>query len=157
MYKYFKKDDYNVMEFDFDSITEFLRYNDEAPICRSFRNESLASNTGTYSFTKTHSYDEAQELCKYGFHEEFEKLVDLKYSLEKYIKMKGARVDNIITMLDMLRMLKLIWKEALYQCLIEKTPKENISIFIIILRFCVMFLLNKYLIEELLLYVWLRY
>ena len=91
MYKYFKKDDYNVMEFDFDSITEFLRYNDEAPICRSFKDESLASNTGTYSFTKTHSYDEAQELCKYGFHEEFEKLVDLKYSLEKYIKMKGAR------------------------------------------------------------------
>ena len=78
MYKYFKKDEYNVMEFDFDSITEFLRYNEEAPICRTFKDERLASDTGDYSFTKTHSYDEAKELCKYGFHEKFEKLVDLK-------------------------------------------------------------------------------
>lgn len=32
MYKHYKKGDYDIMEYDFDSITEFLDYIDSAPI-----------------------------------------------------------------------------------------------------------------------------
>ena len=85
MYKYYKKNDYNVMEFDFDSITEFLDYIETAPISEGYENSRLASESDDYDFTRTHSLGEAKELIKYGYHENFEKLVGLKYSLEKFI------------------------------------------------------------------------
>ena len=91
MYKYYRKNDKNVMEYDFDSITEFLDYIETAPISRGYRDSRLASETGDYEFTRTRSLAEAKELIKYGYHEEFEKLVGLKYSLEKYIKMSRMR------------------------------------------------------------------
>ena len=91
MYKYYKKNDMNVMEYDFDSITEFLDYIESAPISKGYKNSNLSSETGSYDFTKTNSLDEAKELIKYGYHENFEKLVGLKYSLEKYIKMSRMR------------------------------------------------------------------
>ena len=87
MYRYYDKNRYHVMEYRFDSITEFLDYIDNAPISRSFRGCSLSSETGDYGFTQSHSLEEAKELIKYGYHQDFEKLVELKYSLEKYIKM----------------------------------------------------------------------
>ena len=32
MYRYYKKDEFDVMEYDFDSITEFINYLDNTPI-----------------------------------------------------------------------------------------------------------------------------
>ena len=87
MYRYYKKNEMNIMQYNFDSITEFLDYIETAPISDSFSGHSLESENGGYNFTRTNSLDEAKELCKYGYHENFDKLVDLKYSLEKYIKM----------------------------------------------------------------------
>lgn len=92
MYKYYKKDDYNVMEYDFDSITEFIEYIERTPINSNvwgYRN--LSSETGDYDFCKTSSFEEAKELCKYGYHENFDKLVELKNTLEKYIKMSNKK------------------------------------------------------------------
>ena len=92
MYKYYKKGDYNVMEYDFDSITEFLEYIETAPVNSDvWRHRDLSSETGSYDFCKTRSLDEAKELCKYGYHENFDKLVELKNTLEKYIKMSNKK------------------------------------------------------------------
>lgn len=92
MYKYYKKDDYDIMEYDFDSIAEFLDYIENAPINSGvwgYRN--LSSETGDYDFCKTQSLEEAKELCKYGYHDNFEKLVELKNTLEKYIKLSRKK------------------------------------------------------------------
>ena len=97
MYKHYKKGDYDIMEYDFDSITEFLDYIDSAPInSEIWGYRSLASETENYYFCKTHSLEEAKDLCRYGYHENFEKLVELKMTLEKYIKLsrKQSRQYN---------------------------------------------------------------
>ena len=87
MYKYYRKNNKNVMEYDFDSITEFLDYIDNAPVSDGFRGRHLSSEDQDFSFTRTDSLEQAKEFCKYGYHEDFDRLVELKYSLEKYIKM----------------------------------------------------------------------
>ena len=92
MYKYYKKGDYNVMEYDFDSITEFLEYIETTPVNNNvWGNMYLESEMGSYDFCRTKSLDEAKELCKYGCHENFDKLLELKNTLEKYIKKKKKK------------------------------------------------------------------
>ena len=90
MYKTYHKNGYDVMYYRFDSIAEFVDYLANAPVqYRAF--DSLSSETGSYSFTQTESLDEALDLIKFGYHEDFEKLVQLKLKLEKYIKMSKKR------------------------------------------------------------------
>ena len=95
MYKYYKKNDYNnmVMEYTFDSITEFLDYLDNTRInTHIWRNKKLKSEAdNNYDFYKTHSLEEAKELCRYGDYKKFDKLVELKSTLEKYIKMSNKK------------------------------------------------------------------
>ena len=87
MYRYYKKDEFDVMEYDFDSIMEFIDYLDNTPINTDIWDlKELGSNTDDYKFFKTHSLQEAEDLCKYGYHENFDKLIKLKVNLEKYIK-----------------------------------------------------------------------
>ncbi len=77
MYRYYRKEGYNVMEYDFDSITEFINYIDNTPTNRDvWGRRELASQTGDYDFCKTRSLEEAKELCKLGNHDRFEKLVE---------------------------------------------------------------------------------
>lgn len=88
MYKYYGKDDFKVMEYDFESITEFIDYLDSTSTNYDvWGYRTLSSSTGDYDFCKTRTLEEAKELCKFGYHEDFEKLVELKSTLEKYIKM----------------------------------------------------------------------
>lgn len=87
MYKYYKKDNFNIMEYDFDSITEFINYLDNNKTSKSFEGEYLASYNEKYEFTKTSSFEEAEKLCKSGYHEEYDKLIELKLKLEKYIRL----------------------------------------------------------------------
>ena len=92
MYRYYKKGEINVMEYDFDSITEFIDYLDDTPINTNIWDcGNLASDTGSYDFCKTHSFQEAKDLCKFGLHDKFDKLVELKLTLEKYIKMSRKK------------------------------------------------------------------
>lgn len=92
MYRYYKKKEYDVMEYAFDSITEFINYIDNTPINEKiWGNKFLESTSNDYNFCKTHSFEEAEEMCKFGYHEDFEKLVELKLTLEKYIKMSNKR------------------------------------------------------------------
>lgn len=87
MYRYYSKDSYKIMEYDFDSIYEFIDYLDNTPTnMKIWKNIDLASNEHDYGFYKTRSLEEAKEYCKFGYHEDFDKLVELKLDLEKYIK-----------------------------------------------------------------------
>lgn len=92
MYRYYRKGQSNVMEYDFDSITEFIDYLDNTPTNTDIWGcIDLASITGDYAFCKTRSLQEAKDFCKFGFHEDFDKLVELKSTLEKYIKMSSKK------------------------------------------------------------------
>lgn len=90
MYKTYRKNGYNVMYYRFDSISEFVDYLKNAPV-QHYAFDRLASETGSYGFTQTSSFEEALDLMKFGYHEDFEKLVQLKLKLEKYIKMSKKR------------------------------------------------------------------
>ena len=61
MYKYYRKGNTNIMEYDFDSITEFLNYIENTPVSSSFDGRRLASEDNDYGFTKTRSLDQAKE------------------------------------------------------------------------------------------------
>ena len=93
MYKYYKKNNYNVMEYRFDSITEFLGYIENAPIRHDIFT-TLESESSNYEFYKTSSLSEAKAFCKYGYHDDFEKLKELKYKLEKYIKLSKQKTKQ---------------------------------------------------------------
>lgn len=85
MYKYYKKGDYYVMYYRFDSLTEYLNHLENTEIdYRKFPNPSSIDTNSSWAGTKT--YEEAVELCKYGYHENYENLINLKLQLEKYVK-----------------------------------------------------------------------
>lgn len=90
MYKYYKKNEYNVMHYRFDSINEFTEYLTVTPIKKDIFKKP-DSIFGSYSFCKTKNFDEAINLLKYGYHEDFDKLIKLKLTLEKYIKLSNKK------------------------------------------------------------------
>ena len=95
MYRYYKKDDYFVMEYDFNSITEFIDYLDNTPINMDvWGSKYLKSEDNNYDFRQTHSLQEAKDLCKFGLHEDFDKLIELKFTLETYIKMSNKKMQQ---------------------------------------------------------------
>lgn len=90
MYRYYRKNNYNIMEYSFDSIMEFIDYIENTEV-RNDIFSSLSSETGDYDFCKTRTLEEAKNFLKYGYHEDFEKLKELKYKLEKYIKLSKQK------------------------------------------------------------------
>lgn len=92
MYKYYYKNDYWVMEYVFYSLTDYIDYLENTPVNYSgFGTHFLQSVDGYYSFCQTSSLDEAKKLCKFGYHEDFDKLMDLKVKLEKFIKLSNNK------------------------------------------------------------------
>lgn len=90
MYKYYKKSGYKVMYYRFDSIFEFIEYLTTTPINKDIFYDPH-SISGSYDFCKTHTFEEAIELIKYGYHENFDKLMELKLKLEKYVKLSSKK------------------------------------------------------------------
>lgn len=90
MYKLYKKDNYTVMHFRFDSITEYITFLKSNPI-RSDVFPNPDSIEKSYSFTQTHSLEEAMNLCQFGYHKDFDKFTELKMKLEKYVKMSSKK------------------------------------------------------------------
>ena len=90
MYKYYEKSGYKVMYYRFDSIFEFVEYLANNPINRDivYKPQSIYAS---YDFCQTHTFEEAIELIKYGYHENFDKLMELKLKLEKYIKLSSKK------------------------------------------------------------------
>ena len=84
MYIYYKKDQYDIMEYNFDSITEFIDYLNNTLVNTNVWNlERLSSEKGDFEFCQTNSLEDAKNMCKYGLHEDFNKLIELKLKLEK--------------------------------------------------------------------------
>ena len=93
MYRLYKKNDYHVMYFRFDSITEFTDFLNSNSVCFDvFTNPSSVKDD--YHFTKTHSLEEAINLCKFGYHEDFDRLIELKLKLEKFVKMSTKKTKQ---------------------------------------------------------------
>ena len=90
MYKLYRKNNYNVMHFRFDSITEFITFLNSNPVCSEVFSDP-SSISGSYDFTQTHSLEEAIDLCRFGYHKDFNKLIELKMKLEKYVKMSSKK------------------------------------------------------------------
>lgn len=91
MYKYYKKNDWNVMYYYFDSISEFISYIDKTPISDGFKGHSLDSEAKDSGWYRTSNMEEAKQLAKYGYHENFDKFLELKVKLEKYIKISTQK------------------------------------------------------------------
>lgn len=54
---------------EFSSITDFVKYINETPTNDAFKGKTLYSEEGSYTFTKTGSYEEAINLLKNGWKE----------------------------------------------------------------------------------------
>jgi len=93
MYKYHEKNNYKVMEYEFSSIASFIDYINNHEVNSNVFND-LSSESGDYDFCQTNSLEEAKNLCLYGCHKDFDKLVELKYTLEKYIKMSKKKTKQ---------------------------------------------------------------
>lgn len=94
MYKYYKKNDWNIMNYYFESITEFIDYIDNAQISNAFRDETLSSESRDYSWYRTNNLQEAKELAKYGYSENFDRFLELKDKFEKYIKLSSIKAKQ---------------------------------------------------------------
>lgn len=96
MYRYYEKNGYNVMHYVFDSITEYLDYLDKQKTSEGFRYSSLSSqqvsDEGTWEGTKT--YEEAKQLAKYGYKENYDTFINLKNQLDSYIKVGAKRIKQ---------------------------------------------------------------
>lgn len=87
--KKYKKCGYTVFEFEFQSANDFLRHLEQNPINTEFFHEgnmlSLRNDLHDDSWNKTKSYEEAVQLCRYGYHEDFDRLLRLKDILERFL------------------------------------------------------------------------
>lgn len=61
---------------EFDSMNEFYKYICDTPFNEAFRWERHSSVDGSYSFTKTHNYEEAVDLFHNGWDDMAKKLTD---------------------------------------------------------------------------------
>jgi|GEM_PF-1116152 len=88
MYKYHKKNELNVMEYDFDSMRDLLGFVESAPLSNVWKNaKTYSEDTENPGFYGTENLKEAMDLCKYGQHDSgYNKLLSLKENLDRYIK-----------------------------------------------------------------------
>lgn len=87
--KKYKKSGYTVFEFEFQSANDFLRHLENQPINTEFFHEgnmiSARNLINDDLWNKTKSFEEAVQLCRYGYHEDFDKLLRLKDILERHL------------------------------------------------------------------------
>lgn len=93
MYRYYKKNGYQIMYYDFDSINSFLQYLERQPVNTEVFNphKLLSHQADEGKWYNTHNFEEAVELAKYGSKEDFDKFYELKIQLEKHIKLNTKR------------------------------------------------------------------
>ena len=92
----YKKDEYSVYEYRFQSLDSFIEYILNGEINqRAFDAKHLSSLEGSYRFTKTKSLDEAIRLCKYGWNEDFDRLLSLKTAVDKKFLDSDTSVKRI--------------------------------------------------------------
>jgi len=91
MYKYYNKNNYDIMYYYFESIYEFINYIENQEVSKPFKRATLASEKLDYDWFKTRNIDEAKKLATYGYNENFNEFVELKIKLEKYIKLSSKK------------------------------------------------------------------
>lgn len=74
---------------EYNSLTEFYDYITETPLNETFKSGILDSERGGYSFTQTHSFDEAVELFKHGW-------TDMSERLTKTLKVEMGRMERVM-------------------------------------------------------------
>ena len=62
MYKYYNKNGYKIMKYEFDSISDFIDYLDTHKVNANIFGSNPKSETGNYDFCKTHSLEEAKQF-----------------------------------------------------------------------------------------------
>ena len=72
---------------EFNSLNEFNSYITDTPLNTAFQWKPLYSVEGSYNFTQTNSYDEAQELFKNGWN-------NMANELTKKLTVKQNQVEN---------------------------------------------------------------
>lgn len=90
MYKLYRKNGYQVMHYRFYSITEFITFLKSTPVCSKVFTHPQ-SIYGDFEFTQTHSLEEAMNLCQFGYHQDFNQLIELKIKLERYVKLSSKK------------------------------------------------------------------
>lgn len=89
--KKYEINDSQVLKYSFQSMSDFLEYILTQPINdRLFtRLESAREDDGYVKFSKTKTFEEAVNLCRFGYFENFEKFYRDKILLEPYITIDG--------------------------------------------------------------------
>ena len=92
MYKFYEKNGFQVMYYEFDSITAFLDYLEKQPLNTNvFGASTIVSQQTDFSWFQTKNFAEAVDLAKFGSKDEFERFHDLKIQLEKHLKLNAKK------------------------------------------------------------------
>ena len=88
--------DKEVIEYNFQSMSDFLDYILTQPINTEVFSElsSAREDEGSIEFTKTKTFEEAVNLCKFGYFENFDKFYRDKIVLEPYITTDGVELKT---------------------------------------------------------------
>ena len=83
MYKLYRENDYQIMYYKFFSLHEYTSFLTSQLSNPKF--SGYSSNEGDYSFCKTRSFEEALDLCTYGYYEDYKQFISLKISLDRFL------------------------------------------------------------------------
>ncbi len=83
MYKLYRDNDYQIMYYKFFSLHEYTSFLTSELSNPKF--SGYSSNEGDYSFCKTRSFEEALDLCTYGYYEDYKQFINLKISLDRFL------------------------------------------------------------------------
>lgn len=75
-----------VLHFSFSSLSEYLDYLEQAPVARAFE-DAQVSKQDYDEFTGSKSLEEAVRMCRYGYHERFEKFFALDDEIMRALDM----------------------------------------------------------------------
>lgn len=81
--KKFLKEGYNVFEYKFDTLYEFTKFIQQAPINTNVFNSYTSSTKPDTEWTGTRSFEEAIDICQEGWSENFDKLLRLKRRVDE--------------------------------------------------------------------------
>lgn len=80
--KKYKSNDYTVFRYDFDTLHQFIKHIQSAPINHDVF-KSFSSHKNDSEWTGTRTFEEAIDLCQRGWSDNFENLVRLKKRIDE--------------------------------------------------------------------------
>ena len=83
MYKLYRENDYQIMYYKFFSLHEYANFLTSELSNPKF--SGYSSNEGDYAFCKTKTFEEAINLCTYGYYEDYKQFISLKIRLDRFL------------------------------------------------------------------------